>query len=167
MPKLENSKINWTYSWVLDKILQTLSLPCATSTDSAPFPGKQTAPCKDLLAVPPKLLLQTYLWALQENLERGAMNECRFLFPIVLLFCSRRHALLLNMENFCRLSLFLWLSLMHHCLGLASTVKHTATFLPFPHHSIFHHQASKIQLSFLSFVCALICTHTCTTCMRV
>lgn len=167
MPKLENNKINWTCSWVLDKILQILSLPCATSTDSAPFPRKQTAPCKDLLAVPPKLLLQNYLWALQKNLERGVMNECRFLFPVILLFSRRRHALLLNMENFWRLSLFLWLSLMHHCLGLASTVKHTATLLSFPHHSTFHHQASKIQLSFPSFVCALICTHTWTICMHV
>lgn len=110
MSKLENNKINWTCFWVLDKILQTLSLSCNTSTDSASFPRKQTAPCKDLSAVPPKLLLQTYLWALQKNVERGAMNEYRFLFPVVLLFSSRRHALLLNMENFWRLSLFLWLN---------------------------------------------------------
>lgn len=30
MTKLENNKINWTYSWVLEKILQTLSPLCAT-----------------------------------------------------------------------------------------------------------------------------------------
>lgn len=161
-----NRCLNWNTIKLIEhthecqtRFLQTLSLPCATSTDSAPFPRKQTAACKDLSAVPPKLLLQTYLWTLQKNVERGVMNECRFLFPVILLFSSRRHALLLNMENFWRLSLFLWLSFMHHCPGLASTVKHTATLPSFPHHSIFHHQASKIQLSFPSLVCALICTH--------